>query len=104
MTDRNKIMELVQEELHEANNVHPLFHSLHEAWAVIWEEFEETKADKDRCETYLKRAWNGCKEDDSEEFLAEVDSAKHAAIGVAQEAIQVAAMCQKALESNIDAE
>ena len=49
MTSIEKIKELVQQELNEANEIHPQFHSDHEAWAVIKEELEE-------CEEELKCA------------------------------------------------
>ena len=41
MTEMKKIEELVQQELKEANEIHPAFASDHEAYAVILEELEE---------------------------------------------------------------
>ena len=41
MTDKKIIHNLIEEEMAEANKLHPLFASPHEAWAVIREEIEE---------------------------------------------------------------
>lgn len=102
MTDRTKIEELVQQELEEANKLHPMFYTLKDAYGVIKEEFEETVEELDEVGQQLQYAWkDGCREDDAESFLDAVEYAKFAAIRAVQESIQLAAMCQKALDSNL---
>ena len=97
MIERNKILALVQEELDEANIVHPLFHSAHEAQNVIREELEEAEYELKMCEDILESMWIKIKCDI--DYTDNVNELKGRSIKLIQEAIQVAAMCDKALES-----
>ncbi len=99
MTDRKIIEELVQQELKEANEKHPLFHSPHEAYAVIKEELEELIDEvKSVCAT-SDNIWGLVKNDIP--IMCELRAMKTYAEFAAAEAIQVAAMCQKAIESEV---
>lgn len=97
MIEKNKILALVQEELDEANIVHPLFHSAHEAQNVIREELEETEYELEMCKETLQGMWIMIKRD--MDYSKSVNDLKERSIKLIQEAIQVAAMCDKALES-----
>lgn len=102
MTDKTKIEELVQQELEEANKLHPMFQTPHGATGVIWEEYEETIEELEQVKMSIKYAWKfGVRKDDKMLFKMDTLSAKGAAIKAIQECIQVAAMCQKALDSNL---
>lgn len=97
MTDNKIIHNLIKEELAEANKVHPLFHSPHEAYGVIKEEVEELHEELVACEGLLSDMWHRIREDmGAEDILRQL---KGHAIYAVQESIQVAAMCQKALDS-----
>lgn len=97
MTDNKIIHNLIEEELAEANKEHPLFHSPHEAYAVILEELEETKEELAACEKRLDEIWNRIRKDCGTENL--LYQMRSYAIFTIQEAIQLGAMCQKALDS-----
>lgn len=97
MTDNKIIHTLIQEELEEANQIHPLFQSPHEAYAVILEELEETKEDLARCEKHMEEMWHRIRNDWGTEDV--LKSMKCHAVFMIQEGIQVAAMCQKGLDS-----
>lgn len=53
MTELSDIQKLVDKELEEANKKYPLFHSDHEAYAVIKEEIEECEEDIRKMEMVL---------------------------------------------------
>ena len=99
MTDNKIIHKLIEEELAEANKKHPLFTDLHHAYGVIKEETEELHEELVACEGLLSDMWHRIREDmGAEDILRQI---KAHAIYAAQEAIQVAAMAQKALDSNV---
>lgn len=95
MTEPKKIYELVHQELKDANSKFPQFASNHEAFAVIEEEVEECEEEMARIEYYMDEMWEKVKKNKgiSEELCKIELSALH----LVQEAIQVAAMCQKGL-------
>ena len=95
MTKVNKIEELVQEELKEANEIHPAFASDHEAFAVVLEELEECEEELEACERHLNSIWKNTKQDLDTHALYYY--LKQYAIRLAQEAIQLAAMADKAM-------
>lgn len=95
MTNIKTIEELVQQELKEANETYPQFHSDHEAIAVIAEEYDECKDELQKIERQISAMWVEIKENRSNEFT--LKCMKKAAINLVREAIQVAAMCEKGL-------
>ena len=95
MTELSKIQELADEELKEANEKYPLFHSYHEAYAVILEEFEETEENVKTMGYCIQAMWGCVKRDKSIKKC--VENLKNFALNTAAEAIQVAAMCDKFL-------
>ena len=95
MTDKKKIETLIQEELKSANEKYPLFHSPHEAFAVLKEEVEEANEEFADIFTSLFKMWSNVRND-----IPLKDNASkiyNIAINAACEAIQVAAMAQKML-------
>lgn len=95
MTELSEIQKLVDKELKEANKKYPLFHSDHEAWAVIKEEIEECEEDIRKMEMVLSYFWSNTKRDKNSDNL--IEGMKNIAMHAAAEAIQVAAMCDKTL-------
>lgn len=95
MTDMKKIEELVQEELKEANEIHPAFASDHEAYAVILEELEECEEELAACKRQLGAIWEQTKQDIENHGL--YMHLKEYAKRLAAEAIQLAAMADKAM-------
>lgn len=95
MTELSEIQRLVNEELKEANKKYPLFHSDHEAYAVIKEEVEECEDDMREMQMVLSYFWSKVKRDKKSDDI--IQGIKKIAMHAAAEAIQVAAMCDKAL-------
>lgn len=96
---KNDIKKLIDKELDAANEVNPPFASLHEAYAVIKEEFEEAEDECEKAGRFLDWAWSNIKHDDvigisnAKTYLGDMYKA---AMNLAVEAVQVAAMCKKA--------
>ena len=97
MTDNKIIHNLIEEELAEANKIHPLFQSPHEAYAVMLEELEETKEELIACESLLADTWDRVRKDFGVADL--MRQLKAHAVFMVQESIQLAAMAQKTLDS-----
>lgn len=90
-----KVQELVAFELARANTIHPpKFNSMHEAYAVILEEYEEAENEWEKLGVIIGSAWCDIKMDTC--FDIWFERAEKTAIHLAAEAIQVAAMCRKA--------
>ena len=99
MTDNKIIHKLIEEELAEANKKHPLFADLHHAYADIKEEVEELHEELVGIEGLLGDMWGCVRADCGADWVLRQLQAH--AIYAAQEAIQVAAMAQKALDSKL---
>lgn len=97
MIDVNKIEKLVEEEYIEACGMYPMFHSGHEAHNVIREELEESEHELQMCKIALERMWAQVKNDD--DYVGTVEDLKYRSLKLIQEAIQVSAMCDKAINS-----
>lgn len=94
---RKEVESLVLKELRSANEKFDMFHSMHEGYAVIKEEVEETEQDLSVVKIHLKDMWNNVKEDLGSVELAK--DLKKRAVSMAVESIQVAAMAQKFVDS-----
>lgn len=91
----NKVQELVAFELERANTIHPpRFNSMHEAYAVILEEYEEAKDAFESVGWRRDLAWDCIKHD--EDPCGFLEQMEKAATATASEMIQVAAMSRKA--------
>ena len=94
---KKDIRALTVKELIIANEHFPLFKSNHEAYAVILEEMEECQAEYLRMQQYLQQLWGCIKENQDDLHCFLTGKIKEAAIDLACEAVQVAAMCSKYL-------
>ena len=96
-----KLPALVTEELEAANLQHTVFHSPHEGYAVLLEEYEESAEELEGLSRNLRDLWGAIKMDDQHYGRNFARMVETKAIRLAAEAIQVAAMARKfqALES-----
>ena len=91
-----KLPALMAEELKAANKENPPFHSMHEGWAVLKEEVEETSEACKRMAGTLEYIWGDIRKNNPPEALI-TTNLRDWAYQTAAEAIQVAAMAQKLL-------
>ena len=103
MISRNKILELINEELNDANEHYPLFHSDHEAYSILKEEVEEAHDLIDEIESFMRLMWNNGVRANNH---TTVENGKEAvftyAVHLIQEAIQIAAMAKKGYEHTVN--
>lgn len=97
-----RVEELTRDELDRANKEFPMFHSRHEGWGVLSEELYEADCeirnvhnDVDTLKAFIFKDY------DSESVCREARDIKDHSIYAAAELIQVAAMCQKMIDSEV---
>lgn len=95
---QNDIRDAIEKELTAAKERFPMFASMHEAIAVIAEERDEAAAEMENVNTHLKMAWAQVKLN-NQTALNCIARLKFDAEKLAVEACQVAAMCEKAVQS-----
>lgn len=96
---KEEIRGAIDKELTAAMQKHPLFASLHEAYGVIREELDEALVEFADCERFFDMAWKQIRVDCPELALQHISRLKDAAERLAIEAVQVSAMCEKAIRS-----
>lgn len=98
---KQKIYELTETELKAANEKFPLFASSHEAYGVIFEEFDETRDELESLEYSIDQFWSDVKENSSEDIKNNrLTRIYEKSIDLAVEAIQTAAMARKGILSS----
>ena len=96
----NEVEQAVENELARANKQHPLFNSLHEEYGILAEEIAESEESFEETEIMFDTFFMCMRKDDyssANDYLAYI---KKNAIDCAAEMVQVAAMAQKAIDSN----
>ena len=94
---KEAVSKLATEELERSMVKFPLFNSPHEGYAVILEEVEEAEDEIGFIRRYNELAWGEIKHNDY--ATRHIVRIKEYAINLAAEAIQVAAMAEKYIES-----
>ena len=98
-----RVEELSKDELKRANKEFPMFHSRHEGLGVISEELYEVEEEVELIETHADTLKVFIFRDrDSNYVCEEASKLKAEALRAASELIQVAAMCQKMIDSEVD--
>lgn len=86
---------------HELRNIvkkyGPTYHSEHEGYAVLLEEVEEAGEAAEFMQDSLKRLWASIRANDFSNF--ELAQIHEYAKGLAEEAVQVAAVCERLMET-----
>ena len=90
---------LVAGELKGANENFPMFRSTHEGYAIIIEEVEEAEIEMTTVKNNIGYSWDLIKGNQSATSM--IKTVRSRAVLLAAEAIQVAAMCQKFIDSNL---
>ena len=94
----NDLERLIKNERQRADKIHPpVFNSNHEAYAVIYEELDEAQDEEEFFSIGIKKLWDLIKRDEKCEELYRVMYT--IALRACAEWLQVAAMCEKAIES-----
>ena len=94
----DKLPDLMVAELEFANETNPPFHSLHEGYAVLKEEVEETRENLTNVELSLEKLWEAVRKDRAYEARVYASTIRADAIDIAAEAIQAAAMACKLID------
>lgn len=104
-TIKQDVEKLVQKELVSANRRFPMFRSDHEGAAVICEEIQEAEYELERVRDRFQELWRAVKCDMSSEWISKINTViMNRAVNLACEAIQVAAMAQKFIDSQKERE
>ena len=99
---KQDVEKLVQKELESANQRFPMFRSDHEGAAVIFEEIEEADDELKSIKSVFEELWYTVKSNESNEPW--VSRVMEYSVNLACEAIQVAAMAQKFIDSQKERE
>ena len=102
---KEDVEKLVQKELESANQRFPMFRSDHEGAAVLCEEIQEAEYEFECIKDRFKDLWESVKHNLSSEWITETNVViMNRAVNLACEAIQVAAMAQKFIDSKKERE
>ena len=96
---KQEVEKLVQKELESANQRFPMFRSDHEGSAVIYKEIEEAESEMRGVNRHFAGAWYSVKINERSRSYQYMNKIKNRAVNLACEAIQVAAMAQKFINS-----
>ena len=96
------VSKLINEEGKRSMVEHPFFNSTHEGYAIVKEEIEEAEVENEIVNVSLTKLWDEIKNNGSNERISSIcEVMKSHAMLNAAESIQVAAMCQKFIESKL---
>ena len=101
---KQDVEKLVQKELESANQRFPMFRSDHEGAAVILEEIEEAESEMRGVNRHFAGVWHSVKSDERIKSYQYMNKIKNRAVNLSCEAIQVAAMAQKFMDSQKERE
>ena len=95
-----QVEQLSKEELVIANENFPMFHSTHEAYAVVKEEIEELENELVAINVLLSEIWQQIRLNQNNKEI--IQQLKRRALFSACKAIQVSAMAQKMIDSEVN--
>ena len=102
---KSDVEKLVQKELESANQRFPMFRSDYEGSAVICEEIQEAEYEFECIKDRFQESWRAVKCNMTSEWISEINTMiVNRATNLACEAIQVAAMAQKFIDSQKERE
>lgn len=89
-------------EKYDAIETYGNFNSLHEAFGVSLEEWQEAKEELKEIEKQLQKIWIGTRRNDVQYVVEQYKNMYHRAILAAAECVQIAAVALKFIEKNIE--
>ena len=95
---------LTAETLEKSNKIYPLFRNLHEAYAVIKEEFEEAEEAGKSAKDSFETIWENTREDEISNGIISAKRMSTALEFQIAELIQTLAMCNKLIDSEKEIE
>ena len=95
-----QVEQLTNNELSGANEKFPMFHSTHEAYAVLKEEIEELECEIEEIKILLSEIWQQIRLNQNNKEI--IQQLKRRALFSACKAIQVSAMAQKMIDSEVN--
>lgn len=101
---KEDVEKLIKKELESANQRFPMFHSDYEGAAVIYEEIEEAESEMRGVNRHFAGAWYSVKTNERSRSYQYINKIKNSAVNLACEAIQIAAMAQKFIDSQKERE
>lgn len=84
-------------ELNKANKNNALFHSAHEGFAVLYEEYEEMTEQINLAKTLIKEMWGDVRRNQNRRLENDTKCLQSAVTDVIRETVQLGAMCEKLL-------
>lgn len=97
-----RVEKLADDELKRANKEYPLFHSLHEGYAVLLEEIEEATERNKEAMANKEVMWAAIKNDLKDEAVQWAQKTQICLTESTAEMVQCIAMCRKIIESEAD--
>lgn len=94
---REDVKQLFMDELSKANKNNALFHSTHEGFAVLYEEYEEMTEQINLAKTVIEQMWGDVRRNQNRRLENDTKWLQSAVTDTIREAVQLGAMCEKLL-------
>ena len=85
------------DELSKANKNNALFHSAHEGFAVLYEEYEEMSEQINLAKMAIEQMWGDVRRNQNRRLENDTKCLQSAVTDTIREAVQLGAMCEKLL-------
>lgn len=94
---REDVKQLFIDELGKANKNNALFHSAHEGFAVLYEEYEEMTEQVNLVKMAIEQMWGDVRRNQNNRLVINTNCLHSAVTETIREAVQLGAMCEKLL-------
>lgn len=94
---REDVKQLFIDELSKANKNNALFHSTHEGFAVLYEEYEEMTEQINIVRMAVEQMWGDVRRNQNKRLVINTNCLQSAVTETIREAVQLGAMCEKLL-------
>lgn len=92
-----EVQALFDKELQKANKNNALFHSTHEGFAVLYEEYEEMTEQINIVRMAVEQMWGDVRRNQNKRLVINTNCLQSAVTDTIREAVQLGAMCEKLL-------